>query len=144
MQFGCVREKPRDRGLARTGRSPEDQRTEGARRQHACQRAVGPENVILSDHLRQRARPQPVRKRMRRIRLHARRSEQVCSFAWSFRAHPPKVALICRPPRTSVMRQSRTCSRVAFSRSAVLAIFSELTDLMISPFWNPTLAAVAP
>ena len=99
--------QPRHRGLAGARRSPEDQRTQRARLQHARQRAVGSQDVILADDFRQRARAQPVRQRMRRILLHARGGEQVGSFAWSFRAHPPSVTLICWPPRTSVMRQSR-------------------------------------
>ncbi len=107
MQFGRIGQQPGHRGLAGARRSPEDQRTQRARRQHARQRAVGTENVILSDDIRQRTRAQSVRKRMRRILLHPRGSEQVCSFAWSLRAHPPSVTLICWPPRTSVMRQIR-------------------------------------
>src|SRR6185437_3164891 len=123
-------------------RPPEDQRSQGARRQHARQGAVGTENVMLSDDIRQRARAQSVRKRMRRILLHPCGSEQVCSFAWSLRAHPPSVTLICWPARTSVMRQIREDSRVALSRSLVLAIFWLLTTRMMSPFWKPTPAAV--
>jgi len=42
MQFGGVRQQPRDRGLAGARRSPEDQRTQRARRQHARQGAVRP------------------------------------------------------------------------------------------------------
>src|SRR5258708_20206568 len=144
MQFGGVRQEPRHRGLSGARRPPEDQRPERARRQHARQRAVGAEDVILADDFRQIARAQSVGKRMRRILLHPRGGEQVGGLAWSLRAHPPSVTLICWPPRTSVMRQIRTDSRVAFSRSLVLAIFWLLTVMMISPFWNPTLAAVPP
>ena len=110
MQFGGVRQQPRHRGLAGTRRAPEDQRAQRARRQHPRQRAVGSEDMILPDHVRQRARAQPVRQRMRRILLHPRGGEQVCGFAWSLRAHPPSVTLICWPPRTSVMRQTRADS----------------------------------
>ena len=142
MQFGGIGQQPRHRGLAGARRSPEDQRAQRARRQHPRQRAVGPEDMILSDHIRQRARAQPVRQRTRRILLHPCGSEQVGSFAWALRAHPPSVTLICWPPRTTMMRQSRAVSRVAFSRSLVLAIFWLLTARMMSPFWKPTLAAV--
>src|SRR3982751_4196584 len=99
----------------------------GRIRQEARERPIGTYYVILSDNFRQCPWPQSVRKRMRRISFHARRGEQVCRLSWSFRTHPPSVALICRPPRTKVMRQRRTDWRVAFSRSDVLAIFSELT-----------------
>ena len=91
--------------------------------QHARQRAVGAEDMVLADDIGERARAQSVGQRMRRILLHPRGSEQVCGLAWSFRAHPPSVTLICWPPRISVMRQTRDESRVAFSRSLVLAIF---------------------
>src|SRR5882762_10759084 len=143
MQFGGVRQQPRHRGLAGARRPPEDQRTQRTRRQHPRQRAVRSENVILPDHIRQGPGTQFIRQRTRRVLLHSRGSEQVGGFAWAFRTHPPSVTLICWPPRTTVMRQSRTDSRVAFSRSLVLAIFWLLTARMMSPFWNPTLAAVA-
>src|ERR1700721_954809 len=144
MQFGGVRQQPRHRGLAGARRSPEHQRTQRARRQHARQRTIGSQNVILADNIRQRARTQPVRQRMRRIALHPRGGEQVGTLAWSLRTHPPSVTLICWPPRTRVMRHSRSVSRVAFSRSLVLAIFWLLTARIMSPFWKPTLAAVPP
>src|SRR3984885_9694823 len=144
MQLGRVRQQPRHGGLAGAGRPPEDQRTQGARRQHPCQRAVGSQDVILTDDIRQRARTQPVGERMRRIVLQSGGGEQVCRFAWALRTHPPSVTLICWPPRTTTMRQSRAESRVALTRSLVLAIFWLLTARMISPFWNPTSAAVVP
>src|SRR5882757_6878424 len=144
MQFGGIRQQPRHRGLAGARRPPEDQRTQRSRRQHPRQRAVRPEDMVLSDHIGQRARTQFVRQRTRRVLLHSRGGEQVGGFAWLLGAHPPSVTLICWPPRTTVMRQSRALSRVAFSRSLVLAIFWLLTDRMISPFWKPTPAAVAP
>ena len=52
MQFGGIRQQPRHRGLAGARRSPEDQRAQRARRQHACQRAVGAEDMILADDIR--------------------------------------------------------------------------------------------
>jgi hypothetical protein len=56
MQFGGIRQEARHRGLAGARRSPEDQRAQGPRRQHPGQGAVRPQDVILPDHLRQRAR----------------------------------------------------------------------------------------
>src|SRR5258705_13059920 len=142
MQLGGIGQEPRHRGFAGARRYPEDQRTQRARRKNARQRALRPEDMILADGIRERTRAQFVRKRMRRVLLHPRRGEQACTFAWSLRAHPPRVTWICWPPRTTVMRQSRAASRVAFSRSLVLAIFWLFTARMISPFWHPTPAAV--
>jgi len=56
MQLGGVGEQPRHRGLAGARRSPEHQRPQRARLQHARQRAVGPEDVILADDIRKLAR----------------------------------------------------------------------------------------
>src|SRR4029453_1123987 len=113
-------------------------------RQHACQRAVGTENVILAHDIGERARAQPVGQRMRRIVLHPRRGEEIGRFAGLLGAHPPSVTLICWPPRTTTMRQSLDPAFEALSRSLVLAIFWLLTARMMSPFWNPPLAAVPP
>ncbi len=63
------RQQPRHRGLAGAGRAPEHQRAERARLQHARQRAVGAEQMILADHLGELLRPQPVGERARRIPL---------------------------------------------------------------------------
>src|SRR5829696_5344729 len=144
MQLGGVGQQPRHGGLAGAGRSPEHQRAERARRQHARQRAVGTEDVILADDVGQRARAQPIGQRTRRVLLHPRRGEEIGRLAWALRAHPPSVTLICWPPRTTTMRQSLDDTFEALSRSLVLAIFWLLTARMMSPFWNPTLAAVAP
>ena len=81
MQFGGIRQKPRHGGLAGARRSPEDQRAERARLQHARQRAVRPQDVILADDLGERARTHPVRQRMRRILRHPCGGEQVRAFA---------------------------------------------------------------
>src|SRR5262249_29263058 len=120
MHIGRIGQQPRHGGLSGARRSPKNQRAQRARFQHARQRAVAAQNVILSDDFGKRARAQPVRKRMRGVLLEASGREQVGSFAWSFRAHPPSVTLICWPLRTSVIRQSRADWLVAFSRSLVL------------------------
>src|SRR6266404_2227170 len=143
MQLGGVGQQPRNRGLAGAGRPPEHQRAQRARRQHPRQRAVGTEDVILADDVGERTRAQPVGQRTRRVLLHPRRSEEVGRLAGLLRAHPPSVTLICWPPRTTTMRQSLDPAFEALSRSLVLAIFWLLTARMMSPFWNPTLAAVA-
>src|ERR1700758_4072552 len=145
MQLGGVSQEPRHGGLAGARRAPEDQRAERARLQHPRQRAVGAEDMILADDVGQFARAQTIRQRMRRVLLKARGCEQRCAgaaLAWSLRAHPPSVTLICWPPRNSVMRHSRDWSRVTLSRSPVLEIFLLFTARIMSPFWKPTLAAV--
>src|SRR6185437_641376 len=142
MQFGRIRQQPRHRGFAGAGRAPEHQRSQRARRQHPGQRAVRSQYVILPHHVGQRARAQSVGKRMRRVALHTCGCEQIGRRLGAFRTHPPSVTLICWPPRISVMRQTREDSRVALSRSLVLAIFWLLTARMMSPFWKPTPAAV--
>src|SRR6185503_3425709 len=144
MQLGGVCEQPRHRSLSGAGGSPEHQRAQRARFQHARQRAVGTEDVILADDVGERARAQPVRERMWRVMLHPCRSKEVGCLTRLLRAHPPSVTLICWPPRTTTMRQSLDATFEALSRSLVLAIFWLLTARMMSPFWNPTLAAVPP
>jgi hypothetical protein len=52
MQLGGIGQEPRNRGLAGARRSPEDQRTQRARRKHARQRAIGPQDMILADDIR--------------------------------------------------------------------------------------------
>src|ERR1700733_5453668 len=144
MQFSSVRQKPRHGGLAGTRWSPENQRAECARLEHARQRAVRSQNVILANDLGKRARTHPVGERMRRILRQPRGGEEISALLCWLPAHPPSVTLICWPPRTIWIRQSRELSRVAFSRSLVLAIFWLFTARMMSPFWKPTLAAVRP
>src|SRR6267154_1081863 len=133
MQLGGIGQKPRDRGLAGAGRPPENQRAQRARRQHTGQRAVGSENMVLTDNVGEFARAQFVGKRMRRILLHPCRGKEIFRPDRSLRAHPPSVTLICWPPRTTTMRHSRVGSRVAFSRSLVLTILVLLTARTISP-----------
>ena len=58
-----IREKPRDGGLARPRRSPQDQRAEPARGDHPPQRAVGTEQVPLADHFVEGLGTQPVGER---------------------------------------------------------------------------------
>ncbi|MGY4504166.1 hypothetical protein ACVWYH_008123 [Bradyrhizobium sp. GM24.11] len=95
MQVRRIRQQPRHRGLAGAGRAPEHQRSQRARLQHARQRTVGAEDVILADDLRQRTRPQPVRQRMRGVVIEPRRGKESWRLLWSLRTHPPSVTLIC-------------------------------------------------
>ncbi len=81
LQFGGVRQEPRDRRLAGAGRPPEDERAERTRLQHAGERAVAPEQVILADDLAELARPQFVGERTRRPAIEPGSREQ----AWPAR-----------------------------------------------------------
>src|SRR5262247_2294086 len=63
VEIGRGGEQPRHRGFSGAGRAPEDQRTERARLQHAGERAVGTEQVILADHLGEALRTQLVGER---------------------------------------------------------------------------------
>jgi len=58
MQVGRFGQQTRDGGLAAAGRSPQDQRIELARRQHAAERAFGTEQMVLAQDLVQGFRPQ--------------------------------------------------------------------------------------
>ena len=65
MQPRAGGEQPRDGGLAAARRAPEDQRGERPALQHPGERAVGAEQMVLPDHLIERARPQPISQRAR-------------------------------------------------------------------------------
>ena len=96
VQVGRLRQEPRHRGLAGAGRPPEHQRAERAGLEHARERAVGTEQMILADDLAERRRPQLVGERARRVALEARRREQARPAALGARrvipAAPPTSA----------------------------------------------------
>ena len=75
-QAGLVGEQPRHRGLAGAGRAPEDQRAERVALQHAGQRAVGTEQMVLADHVGELLRAELVGERPRRVGIEPRRREQ--------------------------------------------------------------------
>ena len=50
-------EEARDGGLARSRRTPEDQRAEASRTEHASQGAVRPQQMALPDYLIERTGP---------------------------------------------------------------------------------------
>jgi hypothetical protein len=76
MQLRRISQQARHGGLAGAGRSPEHQRAERARLQHARQSAVGAEDMILAHNFRKLLRTQAVGQRMRRILLHPCRSKE--------------------------------------------------------------------
>ena len=58
-----VGQQPGDGGLAGAWRPPKNKRGQPARRQHATERAIGPEQMILAHHILQAGRTQAVRQR---------------------------------------------------------------------------------
>jgi hypothetical protein len=77
LQAGLVGKEPRHRGLAGAGRPPEDQRAERIAFQHAGQRAIGAEQMVLADHVGELLRPKLVGERPRRVGIEAGSREQV-------------------------------------------------------------------
>ena len=75
-RLGLVGQQPRHRGLAGAGRAPEDQRAERAAVEHARQRAVRAEQVVLADDIGELLRAELVGERPRRVVVEARRREQ--------------------------------------------------------------------
>src|SRR4029077_3265266 len=131
VEVGRLREQSRHRGLAGARGPPEHQRAERARGQHAGERAIGTEQMVLSDDIGQPGWSQFVCKRARRAAIEAGGREQAGAAAfrtwmrlWArLWAHPLNTTDICWPPRMMVMRHTRLGWLVARSRSRVLAIF---------------------
>src|SRR4249920_1980349 len=97
--------------------------------------------MILTDHVAELLRSEPVSERMRRIFFEARRSEQAWTARFGARRHPLNTAEIFWPPRRIIMRQLRLGVLVKRSRSRVLAMRSPLTSSITSPRWKPRLLA---
>ena len=76
-QLRGVRQQPRHRGLARARRPPQDHALQPAAPEHARERAVGADQVVLAHDLGELRRPQPVGEGARRLRLHPRGLKQV-------------------------------------------------------------------
>src|SRR5262245_26952285 len=60
VEVEALAEQPRDRGLASARWAPEDHRGQALGLQHAADRAVGAQEMILTDDFGQRFRAQPV------------------------------------------------------------------------------------
>ena len=88
MQVRCVRQQPRDRGLAGPRRAPEDQGAKAARIQETREGAIAPQQVLLANHLRKGARPQLVGQGTRRILRKPCRCEEVGPPTSGRRFHP--------------------------------------------------------
>src|SRR5579884_2224320 len=71
IQIGRLRQQPRYGGLPGAGRPPEHERAERTRGQHARQRAVGSEQMILAHHLIELLWTQPIGQRPWRIFVEA-------------------------------------------------------------------------
>ena len=76
FEVGLLGKKPGDRRLPRPRRPPEDERAERTRGEHPGQRAVRPDQGVLSDDLGKRLRPEAIGKRARAIAVETRRLEQ--------------------------------------------------------------------
>ena len=63
MQFGLVGQQPRKAGLAGAWRSPENDRGQSSGGNHAANRAIAADEMILADDLGELARTQAVRQR---------------------------------------------------------------------------------
>ena len=109
FQIGLVRQKPRDGGLAHPRRPPEDQRRQGARRQHDPKRRLRPQHLLLADDLGQRSGSQPVCQRARRLR---RLIEKVGHQSRRRR-------LSWRPPLSSPISSRRSAVASAWSSPAL-------------------------
>ena len=102
------REQTSERGLAGAGRPPQDDRAEPAAREHAPERRVRAEQMVLADQLVESLRPQPVSERL-----------TGCDGAAAARglgsreqiAHPPTTTASLRPARSISSRQGSSRSR---------------------------------
>jgi hypothetical protein len=72
-------------GLAAAGRTPEDHRGDLAVLQHAADRRLGADQMILADDLLELARPQAVGQRPRRVLLEEARHLSAPRWSWSGR-----------------------------------------------------------
>ena len=76
LELRLVGEQPRDRRLAGAGRAPQDEARQPAACQHARQRALGADELILAHDFGERLRAQPVGERTRRAFFQAGGFEQ--------------------------------------------------------------------
>src|SRR5665213_2565847 len=139
-------EKPRDGGLARARRSPQNHRGGPRGGDHAPERTLGAEEVILPHHVRQHRRAQPVGQGARRLLLRSGAAEKI--------RHRQSVALrgdgrkrayctdsvIVRSPRWISRRQPSPVASARFSASTD-AIRSPFKRRMRSPCMKPKRAA---
>jgi hypothetical protein len=114
-------------------------------RQHARQRAVGAEQMILPHHFRQRARAKPVGSGRGASLLHPGGGEQTRPASlWRAGSSAERdVDLLAAAHEDDAPGPVRLLG-VALSRSLVFCDFLLLTCSMMSPFWKPTLRAVEP
>ena len=113
--------------------------------EHARQRAVGPEQMILADHLGERLRAQLVGERPRRVVVQPRRREQAWACAaFGAGGHPPNTAEICWPPRWMVIRQTTRAGLGELFEVARLGDLLMLTASTMSPRWKPNCCASVP
>ena len=87
MQIGRLRQQPRHRGLAGAGRTPEDERAERARLQHAGESAVRTEQMILPDHIGELVGTKLVGERPRRAAVEPGGGEQAWGLGFGPGGH---------------------------------------------------------
>ena len=92
------------------GRPPQDHALQPAAPEHARQRALGADEMILPDDLGELARPQPVGQRPRRLLLHAGGLEQIC--------HAPIIARLAMRCEAELREPSPTPAAAGAGRRA--------------------------
>jgi uncharacterized DUF497 family protein len=92
------REQQRNRGFARTGRSPQNHRMKPARRDHLGEQLAGAEQMLLTDHLLEAGGPDAIGKRLRG-RLLLREEAPGCDFA----PHPSTLSYEVRAASSAVL-----------------------------------------
>src|SRR5690606_41125184 len=127
---------PRRGGLAGAGRPPEDERTKRARGQHAGERPIGAEKVILADDIGKPFWPQTISERPRRRALQTRRLEQR-----RHRPYPPSRERISRPFRSITICHGPPLAALRAESCWVVSIVAPLRSTMTSPRRRPVRAA---
>src|SRR5262249_25332474 len=141
MQICCPSQQAGNGCLAGTRRAPENERTERTRCEHSRERAIVPEEMVLTYNFLELLWPQLIGKWTGRSPVEACRGEQTWPTRFGGRRHPLNTAEIFCPPRIMVIRQLRLGALVKRSRSRVLEMRCPLTSSITSPRWKPRLLA---
>src|SRR5215472_756805 len=134
-------EQSRDCGFAAAGRAPQDHRGKPMSRNHAPDRRVRRQQMILADDVAQLLRPEPVGKRPRCRILEKALALTTARIAR--RAHRTLTAKSCPPRRMPKVQGPWLAPKASFS-SLTDATGARLTVAMISPGCSPTRSARLP